>query len=573
MVEEQAGIEVIEQVHLQQRVVLAYHEELITLLETAVLAAALATFARLHRHLFRRYAEHFARSGQQFITAAAHVVLGNRGRCGVLLHMQERAALAAILFVHVDGRCVFRQIGIVGAETGDAFARAPALELLQVLAQAVGHHLRAFAQLAHLCRIATRHRDRIADDQCTFQCTIEHLVLLARTQAGSEGQFVIAAQQAGAPLRHRLLQGIAELAVQRRIGGQALVIRRVADHRADLLLRGGQVGHIGAGEADGMGDAGNFRVLARRLDRHRVDVAAVDDRLQRSQAGRFAITRFALDGFPGGLVEAQPAARRQAAMAHQAGSDVGGHQRALDQQGAAAAHRIQQAATGSMQARPLRTHQQRGSQVFLQRRVMRSTTPATAMQRATTEVDRQRGAALAQRQVDAHVRQIGVDRRALEPFVTHAVDDGVLDPLRSKTGMGDLVAGHMRVHRQGHLRFDVFVPRQRAHAVIQRLLVRAFEFVDRPQHAAGQPRPHDDPQRLLQFAIGIDAGDGGSGLFQAEGRQLIGKQVFQALGAGDKKFHGIGSQVVRHGREPGHSEGRAVGTAGRPAPGAAGLPL
>src|SRR5690606_38537662 len=46
-------------------------------------------------------------------------------------------------------------------------------------------------------------------------------------------------------------------------------------------------------------------------------------------------------------------------------------------------------------------------------------------------------------------------------------------------------------------------------------------------------------------AGGVDAGDGGGGLFAAERGELVGKQVFQALGAGGEEIHGGRLQVGR----------------------------
>src|SRR5690606_27455459 len=51
-------------------------------------------------------------------------------------------------------------------------------------------------------------------------------------------------------------------------------------------------------------------------------------------------------------------------------------------------------------------------------------------------------------------------------------------------------------------------------------------------------------------AAGVDAGNRGGGLFAAEGEQLVGEQVFQALGAGDEKIHWgrlqVGRVLTRH---------------------------
>ena len=547
VIEEQAGIQVVEQVDPQQRVVLAHQHELAALLEATVLAAALAALARFQRHLLRRHREHLARGRQQFVAAAAHVGIGDRRRCGVFLHVQEGAALAAVFLVDVDGRRVFGQVGVIGAEAAHVLARAPALELLQVLAQPVGHHLRAFAQLARLAiMLACRHRDRVANDQRALDGTVEQLVGLARAQAGGEGQFGIAAQQAGAPLRHRALERIAEPAVQRRIGGQALVIGGIAHHAAGFLRRQLQVGHVAHAEPDGLGHAGFLGILLGRADRLRVDVAAVDHLLQRGAANALAFTRLGNQLAPLRLVETAPAAGRDAAVALQAGGDVGGHQRAFDQQRATAAHRVEQAAAFGVDLRPAGAQQHRRGQVFLQRRIVLRQPPAALVQRATAQVDGNGGAALAQRQVDAHVGELHVHRRPLHALPAQVVHHRVLDPLRGKARVGDALAGNVRVHRQGQFGVDVLFPRHRQHALVQRAFVRAIEFGQRPQHAAGQPRPQHHPLRIAQFAFGIDPGNGGGGLGQAQCQQLIGQQVFQALGAGDEEFHGGSHRQRQH---------------------------
>ena len=78
--------------------------------------------------------------------ATSGVRFRDLGRRGVLLHVQPVFAGHVGVFVDVDGRCVFGQVGVVGAIAGDPFALAPGLEPLEVLAQAVGHHLRAVAE-------------------------------------------------------------------------------------------------------------------------------------------------------------------------------------------------------------------------------------------------------------------------------------------------------------------------------------------------------------------------------------------------------------------------------------------
>jgi hypothetical protein len=478
-------------------------------------------------------------SGGTSNTSRAAASSSLRRRRRVLLHVQEGAALAAVLLVDVDRRRVLRQVGVVGTEAAHVLACAPALELLQVLAQAVGHHLRALAELARLAVVrAPGHRDGVADDQRALDGTVEQLVGPARAQAGGEGQLGIAAQQAGAPLRHRALERIAEAPVQRGVGGQAFVIGRVADHAAVLLRRHLQVGHVAHAEPDRLADTGFLGVLPGRADRLRIQVAAMDDLPERGAADAFALARLGHQLAPLHLVETAPAARRQAAMALQPGRDVGGHQRAFDQQRATTAHRVEQAAAFGMDLRPAGAQQHRRGEVLLERRIVLRQAPAAPVQRTAAEVDGDRGAALAQRQVDAHVRQLDVHRRPLQPFPAQAVHHRVLDPLRGEARVGDGGTGNMRVHRQGQLGIEMRFPRHRQHALVQRGLVRAIELGQRPQHAAGQARPQHHALGVAQFPFGVDPGDGGGGPGQTERQQFVGQEVLQALGAGNEEFHG-----------------------------------
>ena len=294
----------------------------------------------------------------------------------------------------------------------------------------------------------------------------------------------------------------------------------------------------------------------------RVDIAAVDDLLERTAAGFLARTRFGHQSVPALAVEAQPAARRDAAVSLQARGDVGGHQRAFDQQRAAAAHRVEQATAFAVDLRPVGAQQYRSGQVFLQRRLVLRHAPATAVHRATAQIDRDRGAALAQRQVDAHIRELHVHRRPFQALRAQAVDHAILDPLRGEARVGDLGAGHMRVHRQGQLGADVLLPRHRRHALVERALIRALELGQRPQHPAGQARPQHHALCLRQLALGVDAGNGGGGLVQAERQQFVGEQILQALGAGNKEFHGIGIAGQRRGGAHGHGKQPGTGSRG-----------
>src|SRR5690606_22914756 len=72
---------------------------------------------------------------------------------------------------------------------------------------------------------------------------------------------------------------------------------------------------------------------------------------------------------------------------------------------------------------------------------------------------------------------------------------------------------------------------------VQRILVGAVEFRQRPQHAAGQAGPQYRALRVGERAPGVGSGDGGGGARTTERLQLVGEQVFQALAAAGEESH------------------------------------
>ena len=125
MVKEQAGVQVIEQVHPQPRPALADHDELAARVHAAVLAAALAAGAGLDRDALLRELKHLAGGGQQVAQAAARGLLGDAGRGRVFLHVQPALPRIIGFGVDVDGGGIFGQVGVVGAEAVHALAGAP----------------------------------------------------------------------------------------------------------------------------------------------------------------------------------------------------------------------------------------------------------------------------------------------------------------------------------------------------------------------------------------------------------------------------------------------------------------
>src|SRR5690606_41351712 len=127
----------------------------------------------------------------------------------------------------------------------------------------------------------------------------------------------------------------------------------------------------------------------------RITVAAEERWTQRRTAGLLARQRFAAQSCPRRLVESLPAGWRETAVAQQPRRHVGGHQRTLDQQRTAAAHRVQQRTAVRVNLRPAPAQQHRGGEVLLQWCLTLLLAPATAGHRAAPDIDRDDRAARA----------------------------------------------------------------------------------------------------------------------------------------------------------------------------------
>ena len=134
MIEEQAGIEVIEQVDAKAQAALFHQQELTALGQPSVLGAALGLVACLERDAFARHCKCLTGHAHELAQARAGGVLGDFARRRVFLHMQpglrkrvrsrrdrRRRVIAADHREDVDRRRIVGQIGIVGTPAGDAF--------------------------------------------------------------------------------------------------------------------------------------------------------------------------------------------------------------------------------------------------------------------------------------------------------------------------------------------------------------------------------------------------------------------------------------------------------------------
>ena len=105
------------------------------------------------------------------------------------------------------------------------------------------------------------------------------------------------------------------------------------------------------------------------------------------------------------------------------------------------------------------------------------------MQRTTAQINGDIGLILADMQVDSHIRLLDIGIRTGAGFGTQAVDDGVLDPLRSIAFVGQGIARDARINGQTCPWSDMTLPFNGMHALVQILFVTAIEMRDWPQHA------------------------------------------------------------------------------------------
>jgi hypothetical protein len=313
MVEEQTGVEVVGQVDQQLDAALVDLVELALRALTFVLLGAALTLATLDHHAALVDVQRL-RNGRQCVEHANRGLFRVDGlRRGVFLDVNP-------IVVQVDGHGVFRHVGIVDAVAIDAFALDPLAHGLEVLLQAVGEHLPAFAQARLLDhrRRGWRGLDRVAvlvelallrlvrglivggllalgltllrgttlagdelvrldfdQQQLARQRAVPERILFVAADAHALAQVRRAGEHRRFPVQAGLTQTLAEVLVeveQARFITQTLAVRRVADHQAFLVLvrtrlEGRDFALI---DLDPFAQAGALDVVAARLNQARV---------------------------------------------------------------------------------------------------------------------------------------------------------------------------------------------------------------------------------------------------------------------------------------------------------------
>ena len=359
-------------------------------LATVLLGAALP-FTTLDHHLALVDAQGLRDRRQRIKQPRLGLFRVNRARRGVFLHMHPIA-------IQVDGHGVLGHIGVVQAVAVHAFAARPLAQLLEVLLQAVGKHLPAFAQpgllLHHRLGALLATGDLLALDLALLRGAAlasdellrQHLdqQQLARQGAVPEGVLFVAAnahalaQVRGAgehrrfPVHAGLTQTLAEILVEVQQAGliaQALTIGRVTDHQTGLVLvrtrlEGSQFALV---DLDPVRQPGALDVVAPRLDQARIGLITTNPQRRLGQARGGALFGLGVQALPEGRHVAEPG-REAPALTLEVGRDIGGDHRRFHQEGTDTAHRVGQRPASGGNPWPAGADQHRGGEVFLQRR-------------------------------------------------------------------------------------------------------------------------------------------------------------------------------------------------------------
>jgi len=464
VIEEEARVEVVGEVHQEAARALAHFVELAGVGETFVLPPAGLPRAHLEVYLRLRDVEHEPDDRERLAQPpCGDARVDARGRL-ILLHVHT----AAVALVHVDRDVVLVKIGIVHAVGVYALARGPASEVAQVLAQPVREHLGARSEigrcgdglaLAVIPGLAHLEMQELALDR-----SVVERVQPACAQAEALPERGIASQYGRAPAAIAALERLAELLVERpeRCGfAHALAVGRVGRDETGagrvelrtLAERADREAHAGGIEP------GAREIAARGFDRARVPVGARQQR-EPAASGRPARLGFRAQPRPGGRVVAEPALEAEA-RPQEPRRYVGGDERGFEHERARAAHGIHERRALGRERRPAGAHQYRGGEGFLERsggRLRAVTPPVQALAR---EVDAERRLVVAQMQVDAHVGLRGVDRGTPTALGAQPVDDRVFHTQRRVVRMRDRGIGDHRIDGEGGLGRQVFTPRDR----------------------------------------------------------------------------------------------------------------
>ncbi|MNJ21204.1 hypothetical protein D3C77_155510 [compost metagenome] len=287
-----------------------------------------------------------------------------------------------------------------------------------------------------------------------------------------------------------MTQTLAEVLVEVQQAGfitQTLAIGRVTDHQALLVLVWTRLetAYLALVDFHPVAKTGTLDVVAARLDQPRVGFVATNPQRRTGKTGLRPRLRFVVQLAPQRRHMAKPGAEAPA-LTLEVGGDVGGDHRRFHQERTHTTHRVSQRPAVGGNTRPAGTDQYGGGKVFLERRSALLQTVTALVQTVARQVQGQDRFPAVQTQVHAQVRVELVNRRTLAIAGTQLVDNGILDLQGAEMGVVDTRAMAAELHGQRTAGFQMVLPLDFVHTIVQVVGVLHVEALEHQQHAVAQ---------------------------------------------------------------------------------------
>ncbi len=294
------------------------------------------------------------------------------------------------------------------------------------------------------------------------------------------------------------------------------------------MLRGcGDFQHIGLFEFHAFRQSRLSQVARRRLQRVTVQIAAIKfQRPGRQLCGN----RLFAHRIPCCRLEILEYFKCK--MARDAGLDIERHLCRLDQERAAAAHRVEQRYAGL----PVHQAQNARREIFADRGNVGVRTHAALEQRVARSVQIQHQLVVLDEHMDAHVRFHGVHAGPFAAVRAEAVAHGILDQQRDELQAFQRAADRGGIHAYGMGHIEPALPLQLECCLVDILLGAVLRFLDAPQDAAGDAALQIGPVTQRPVAGETHAAFGTAHILPAHLVQIGQQDSFQAARAGGEKI-------------------------------------
>ena len=291
---------------------------------------------------------------------------------------------------------------------------------------------------------------------------------------------------------------------------------------------GHEVARVRHLERDEVRDARGLRAQARERERAGVVVAAHQREVERRLD---AVRGLGLQRVPHVHVVVEPALEREASA--EARRAVRGQPRRLDEEGAGAAHGIDER-RGEI---PVGQQEQAGGGRLVERALHLDRPPAALVQALAGQVAVQEHAVPLDDELERHVGILRVDARTAPGPGAHVIDDGVLDPQRGVAGVADpLRVAHRRRHGQRLVGRDPVRPVERGRGVVHVVGVAHLGGEQLLLHADRGAQPQVGRVREPPVAAERDPAAPHLDVPRAEGEDLPLERGLQALAAGGEQL-------------------------------------